>query len=75
MATPAPARPDVLFTAVRSADGRIRDLLVREGRIAAYDPAEPPEGCVTVDAAGALALPSPVDAHTTPTSRPGAGPG
>lgn len=74
MATPAPARPDVLFTAVRSADGRIRDLLVREGRIAAYDPAEPPEGCVTVDAAGALALPSPVDAHIHPDKSTWGGP-
>lgn len=74
MATPAPACPDVLFTAVRSADGRIRDLLVREGRIAAYDPAELPEGCVAVDAAGALALPSPVDAHIHPDKSTWGGP-
>ncbi|MGW1844846.1 amidohydrolase [Streptomyces sp. NPDC001966] len=66
MATPAPARPHVLFTAVRCTDGRIRDLLVSEGRIAAYDPAQLPDGCATVDARGALALPSPVDAHIHP---------
>ncbi|MFE2931224.1 amidohydrolase [Streptomyces sp. NPDC059278] len=74
MATPAPACPDVLFTAVRSTDGRTRDLLVREGRIAAYDPARLPEGCATVDAGGALALPSPVDAHIHPDKSTWSGP-
>ncbi|MEU2128105.1 amidohydrolase [Streptomyces sp. NPDC018352] len=74
MATPAPARPHVLFTAVRRADGRTCDLLVSEGRIAAYDPAELPEGCVTVDARGALALPSPVDAHIHPDKSAWGGP-
>ncbi|MFB6877525.1 amidohydrolase [Streptomyces sp. NPDC056323] len=74
MATPAPARPHVLFTAVRRADGRTRDLLVSEGRIAAYDPAELPDGCVTVDAQGALALPSPVDAHIHPDKSTWGGP-
>ncbi|WP_405718777.1 amidohydrolase [Streptomyces sp. NBC_00046] len=74
MATPAPARTHVLFTAVRSADGRTRDLLVSDGRIAAYDPAELPDGCATVDAAGALALPSPVDAHIHPDKSTWGGP-
>ncbi|MFJ2589022.1 amidohydrolase [Streptomyces sp. NPDC087538] len=74
MATPAPARPHVLFAAVRCADGRIRDLLVSEGRIAAYDPAELPDGCATVDARGALALPSPVDAHIHPDKSTWGGP-
>ncbi|MFJ7199380.1 MULTISPECIES: amidohydrolase [unclassified Streptomyces] len=74
MATPAPARPHVLFTAVRRLDGRIRDLLVSDGRIAAYDPVELPDGCATVDAAGALALPSPVDAHIHPDKSTWGGP-
>ncbi|MFI1827542.1 amidohydrolase [Streptomyces sp. NPDC020412] len=58
--------PPVLFTAVRTDGGRVRDLLVVDGRIAAYDPAELPAGCVTAAADGALALPSPVDAHIHP---------
>lgn len=74
MATPAPACPHVLFTAVRSLDGRTCDLLVSDGRIAAYDPAELPDGCLTVDAAGALALPSPVDAHIHPDKSTWGGP-
>ncbi|MFF1832665.1 amidohydrolase [Streptomyces sp. NPDC058231] len=57
------ARAHVLFTAVRTADGHTRDLLVSDGLIAAHDPAGLPDGCPTVDAAGVLALPSPVDAH------------
>ncbi|MYQ89454.1 MULTISPECIES: amidohydrolase [unclassified Streptomyces] len=74
MATPVTASPHVLFTAVRSADGRTRDLLVSDGRIAAYDPARLPDGCATVDAAGALALPSPVDAHIHPDKTTWGGP-
>ncbi|MFI1866063.1 amidohydrolase [Streptomyces jumonjinensis] len=69
----APHTP-LLFTAVRTEDGRVRDLLVSDGRIAAYDPAEPPADCVTVDAAGALALPSPVDAHIHPDKTTWGGP-
>ncbi|MFF4078130.1 amidohydrolase [Streptomyces sp. NPDC001777] len=74
MATPAPALPHVLFTAVRTADGSVRDLLVSDGRIAGYDPAETPDGCTTVDAAGALVLPAPVDAHIHPDKTTWGGP-
>ncbi|MFE3454791.1 amidohydrolase [Nonomuraea sp. NPDC059194] len=49
----------VLFTNIRP-----YDLLVVDGRIA--DPATAPEDTVTVDGKGALALPSPVDAHIHP---------
>ncbi|ANW16873.1 amidohydrolase family protein [Streptomyces clavuligerus] len=66
--------PPVLFTAVRTEDGRLRDLLVEDGRIAAYDPPEPPAGASTVDARGALALPSPVDAHIHPDKTTWGGP-
>ncbi|MGW4031485.1 amidohydrolase [Streptomyces sp. NPDC004838] len=64
----------VLFTAVRTEDGRTRDLLVTDGRIAAYDPPVPPDGHTIVDAASALALPSPVDAHIHPDKTTWGGP-
>ncbi|MFF3554266.1 amidohydrolase [Streptomyces tsukubensis] len=73
----APHTP-VLFTSVRTADGRTADLLTADGRIAAWDPpagpAGPLRGCVTVDAGGALALPSPVDAHIHPDKTTWGGP-
>ncbi|NRQ33664.1 amidohydrolase family protein [Nonomuraea sp. NN258] len=49
----------VLFTHIRP-----HDLLVVDGRFA--DPAVTPENTVIVDGRGALALPSPVDAHIHP---------
>ncbi|MER5743589.1 amidohydrolase [Streptomyces sp. NPDC002225] len=71
---PAPAPAHVLFTAVRRPDGSTGDLLVSDGRIAGHDPAELPEGCARVDAAGALVLPSPVDAHIHPDKSTWGGP-
>ncbi|MDI3404223.1 amidohydrolase family protein [Streptomyces cavernicola] len=56
----------VLFTAIRLPGTGVHDLLVSEGRIAAVDPSALPEGCVTVEGGGDLALPAPVDAHIHP---------
>ncbi|MFM9370116.1 amidohydrolase family protein [Streptomyces sp. Da 82-17] len=56
----------VLFTSVRLHGTGVHDLLVSDGRVAAVDPAALPEGCTTVDGAGGLALPAPVDAHIHP---------
>lgn len=56
----------VLFTHVRPHGGTLCDLLVTDGRIAAVDPATPPADALVVDGDGALALPSPVDAHIHP---------
>ncbi|MEU5977016.1 amidohydrolase [Streptomyces sp. NPDC047315] len=66
--------PPVLFTSVRTDGGRLRDLLVTDGRIAAHDPVDLPAGCLTVAADGALALPSPVDAHIHPDKTTWGGP-
>ncbi|NBE53999.1 amidohydrolase family protein [Streptomyces boluensis] len=55
-----------LFTAVRPHGAEVRDLLVSDGRIAAVNPSALPEGCVTVEGGGDLALPAPVDAHIHP---------
>ncbi|MGW1161552.1 amidohydrolase family protein [Streptomyces sp. NPDC002519] len=55
-----------LFTHIRPHGGDPHDVLVTDGRIAAIGPATRPENCVVVDGGGALALPSPVDAHIHP---------
>ncbi|MFB7736110.1 amidohydrolase family protein [Streptomyces sp. NPDC056112] len=55
-----------LFTHIRPHGGDPHDVLVTDGRIAAVDPATRPGNCVVVDGGGALALPSPVDAHIHP---------
>ncbi|MFE7133253.1 amidohydrolase [Streptomyces sp. NPDC057638] len=64
----------VLFTAVRTEDGLLRDLLVVDGLITGDGTGPLPDGTVTVDAAGALALPSPVDAHIHPDKTTWGGP-
>ncbi|MEU3603838.1 amidohydrolase [Streptomyces sp. NPDC006798] len=72
----APHTP-VLFTAVRTPDGRLVDLLTADGRITDLGPATsdgPPAGYATVDAGGSLALPSPVDAHIHPDKTAWGGP-
>ncbi|GLF93104.1 amidohydrolase [Streptomyces yaizuensis] len=74
MAQHTPALPPLLFTGVRTPGGGPGDLLVADGRIAAYDPARPAAGLTTVDAGGALALPSPVDAHVHPDKTTWGGP-
>ncbi|MGW8686104.1 amidohydrolase family protein [Streptomyces sp. NPDC055817] len=56
----------ILFTAIRLAGGQPRDVLVADGRIAAITPPALPEEYEVVDGGGALALPSPVDAHIHP---------
>ncbi|MGW1554731.1 hypothetical protein [Streptomyces sp. NPDC002346] len=56
----------VLFTRVRPYGGALRDLLVTDGRIAAIDPTNRPEHVQVIEGGGALALPSPVDAHIHP---------
>ncbi|MFC9759429.1 amidohydrolase [Streptomyces sp. NPDC056921] len=56
----------VLFTHVRPHGGPSQNLLVTRGRIAGTDPTTLPEGCQVIDGGGALALPSPVDAHIHP---------
>ncbi|GAA3482427.1 amidohydrolase family protein [Streptomyces yanii] len=56
----------VLFTRVRPHGGALRDLLVTDGRIAAIDPTNRPEHVQVIEGGGALALPSPVDAHIHP---------
>ncbi|WP_406314529.1 amidohydrolase family protein [Streptomyces sp. NBC_00118] len=56
----------ILFTAIRLDGGQPRDVLVADGRIAAITPPALPEEYEVVDGGGALALPSPVDAHIHP---------
>ncbi|WP_432177692.1 amidohydrolase family protein [Streptomyces sp. NBC_00063] len=56
----------ILFTAIRLNGGQPRDVLVADGRIAAITPPALPEEYEVVDGGGALALPSPVDAHIHP---------
>ncbi|MER6981651.1 cytosine deaminase, partial [Streptomyces carpinensis] len=58
--------PHALFTHIRPHGGDPHDVLVTDGRIAAIDPATRPGDCAVVDGGGALALPSPVDAHIHP---------
>ncbi|POX48527.1 cytosine deaminase [Streptomyces sp. Ru71] len=63
-----------LFTRIRPHGGDPHDLLVTDGRVAAVDPRTRPDDCVVVDGGGALALPSPVDAHIHPDKSAWGGP-
>lgn len=62
--SPGPqARPILVSDALVWRKGR-RSVLIAQGRIAAYDPAEPPPEALRIDGSGQLLLPGLVEAHT-----------
>lgn len=75
LASPAALAADLLLTHARLWDGtgapvRETSILVRDGHIAGFDPADPGDATV-VDLAGATVLPGLIDGHVHLVSNPG----